>query len=388
MVALRSKALGVIAGRGGMMSVALPAAELDLDDRLSIAAINGPSSVVVSGDVDALAELRERLDGVRTRVIPVDYASHSHHVEVIHDDLLTLLAGVSPRVSEVPFFSTVTGDWLDTTTMDAGYWYRNLRGTVLLEDAVKGLARQGYGAFVEVSPHPGLTAGIQETAENAAVVGTLRRGEGGLGRFLLSVAEAHVQGVPVDWPAVFSGTGPPASPSRPTRSSAAASGRRSRRRPPRRARPTPPSGRSSAARTSTSWPPRWASTTARRWPRCCPPCRPGTAPARSRASSTAGATRSTGSRSRCRPRPSPAPGWSSSPRAATTGGSPRRSAARSSRSATPTARRGRTCSPRPTASSPCSARWPARSPWSRRSATPASARASGASPTARSRSTA
>ncbi|WP_061289088.1 type I polyketide synthase [Herbidospora cretacea] len=206
-VALRSKALGAIAGRGGMMSVALPAAELDLDDRLSIAAINGPSSVVVSGDVDALTELRERLDGVRTRVIPVDYASHSHHVEVIHDELLTLLAGVTPRVSEVPFFSTVTGDWLDTTTMDAGYWYRNLRGTVLLEDAVKGLVRQGYGAFVEVSPHPGLTAGIQETAGNAAVVGTLRRGEGGLGRFLLSVAEAHVQGVPVDWPAVFSGTG-------------------------------------------------------------------------------------------------------------------------------------------------------------------------------------
>ncbi|GAB1818046.1 type I polyketide synthase [Herbidospora sp. RD11066] len=205
-VALRSKAILALAGRGGMMSVALPAAELDLDDRLSIAAINGPSSIVVSGDVDALEELRASVNA-RTRVIPVDYASHSHHVEEIHDELLELLDGISPRDSEVPFFSTVTGDWLDTTTMDAAYWYRNLRSTVLLEDSVRSLVRQGYGAFVEVSPHPGLTAGIQESAASAAVVGTLRRGEGGLGRFLRSVAEAHVQGVPVDWPAVFSGTG-------------------------------------------------------------------------------------------------------------------------------------------------------------------------------------
>ncbi|GAB1818045.1 SDR family NAD(P)-dependent oxidoreductase [Herbidospora sp. RD11066] len=201
-VALRSKAILALAGRGGMMSVALPAAELDLGDRLSIAAINGPSSVVVSGDVDAIEELRANTEA-RTRVIPVDYASHSHHVEEIHDDLIRLLAEISPQNSHVPFFSTVTGDWLDTTTMTGDYWYRNLRNTVRLEEATRALVDQGYGSFVEVSPHPGLTFGIQETLDamesSAAVAGTLRRGEGGLDRFLASVAEAHVKGARVDW---------------------------------------------------------------------------------------------------------------------------------------------------------------------------------------------
>ncbi|WP_061289076.1 type I polyketide synthase [Herbidospora cretacea] len=201
-VALRSKAIVALAGRGGMMSVALPASELVLDDRLSIAAVNGPSSVVVSGDVEAIEELRSSLTA-RTRVIPVDYASHSHHVEEIHDELLALLAGLSPQVSAVPFFSTVTASWLDTTTMDGEYWYRNLRSTVRLEDAVRALADGGYGSFVEVSPHPGLLVGIQETLDamesGAAVTGTLRRGEGGLGRFRASLAEAYVKGAEVDW---------------------------------------------------------------------------------------------------------------------------------------------------------------------------------------------
>ncbi|WP_459799663.1 type I polyketide synthase [Herbidospora sp. RD11066] len=201
-VALRSKAILALAGRGGMMSVALPASELDLGDRLSIAAVNGPSSVVVSGDVDAIEALRASVEA-RTRVIPVDYASHSHHVEEIHDDLIRLLAEISPQSSDVPFFSTVTGDWLDTTTMTGEYWYRNLRNTVRLEEVVTALGDAGYGAFIEVSPHPGLLVGIEDTlrktGSEAAVLGTLHRRQGGLDRFLLSLGQAHVTGVGVDW---------------------------------------------------------------------------------------------------------------------------------------------------------------------------------------------
>ncbi|WP_037843376.1 acyltransferase domain-containing protein, partial [Streptomyces sp. NRRL WC-3549] len=72
--------------------------------RLSVAAVNGPSSVVVSGDADALDELRElcKADGVRCKRIDVDYASHSAHVERIHGRLLEVLAGLSPRSSQVP----------------------------------------------------------------------------------------------------------------------------------------------------------------------------------------------------------------------------------------------------------------------------------------------
>ncbi|WP_329303978.1 SDR family NAD(P)-dependent oxidoreductase [Streptomyces sp. NBC_00659] len=212
-VALRSRAIIALAGRGGMVSVALPAAEarelLASWQGLSVAAVNGPASVVVSGSTAELDELMERCAAqeVRARRITVDYASHSAHVEEIHDEVAELLAPIAPRTAEVPLFSTVDGEWLDTTVMDAEYWYRNLRQTVRFEDAVRALAGSGHGLFVECSPHPVVAMGVQETVEDAgsaaAVVGSLRRGEGGLHRFTLSLAEAHTRGAVPDWDAVL-----------------------------------------------------------------------------------------------------------------------------------------------------------------------------------------
>ncbi|WP_398997685.1 type I polyketide synthase [Streptomyces sp. CBMA152] len=218
-VALRSQAIGrVLAGLGGMISVPLPAAAVreriaGWDGRISVAAVNGPSSVVVSGEVKALDEFFATCEseGVRARRIAVDYASHSAQVELLHEELLELLAPVTPGVGEVPFLSTVTGEWVQGPELDAGYWFRNLRQTVELEQATRTLLEQGFGVFIESSPHPVLTVGIAETVEDAgreaAVLGSLRRNEGGLERFWLSLGEAYVRGVKVDWDAVFSGTG-------------------------------------------------------------------------------------------------------------------------------------------------------------------------------------
>ncbi|WP_411757377.1 type I polyketide synthase [Streptomyces venezuelae] len=219
-VALRSQAIGrVLAGLGGMVSVPLPAAEVREriavwgEARISVAAVNGPSSVVVSGEVQALEELLAscEADGIRARRIAVDYASHSAQVDLLREELSELLASVGPREAEVPFLSTVTGEWVKGPELDAGYWFRNLRQTVELEDAVRTLLDRGFGVFVESSPHPVLTVGMQETVEDAgreaAVLGSLRRNEGGLERFWLSVGEAYVRGVAVDWEAVFAGTG-------------------------------------------------------------------------------------------------------------------------------------------------------------------------------------
>ncbi|MEH0420577.1 type I polyketide synthase [Streptomyces sp. B21-083] len=218
-VALRSRAILSLAGHGGMVSVAVPrerAVELVArwSGRLSVAAVNGPSAVVVSGDAEALGELIAvcEEDGVRARTIAVDYASHSAHVERIHEELLVALAGIEPVAGQVPLFSTLTGDWLDTTAMDAGYWYRNLRETVEFDGAVRALAEQRHQVFVEVSPHPVLTMSVQDTLEDAeapqtVVTGTLRRDEGGLTRALTSAAELWVRGVPVLWPVLFEGTG-------------------------------------------------------------------------------------------------------------------------------------------------------------------------------------
>jgi pimaricinolide synthase PimS2 len=210
-VALRSKALSALAGNGGMVSVARSVEELGpLGDGLSVAAVNGPQSVVVSGDPDRLAELVARCaaDGVRARRIPVDYASHGEHVEAIRDELAEVLAPVAPRSSDIPFYSAVTGAPLDTAMLDGGYWYRNLRETVRFEQATRALVADGHRTFIEASAHPVLTAAISQTEPDAVVVGSLRRGEGGMTRLLTSLGEAFAGGVPVDWTTVFPGARP------------------------------------------------------------------------------------------------------------------------------------------------------------------------------------
>ncbi|MFJ9822678.1 type I polyketide synthase, partial [Streptomyces sp. NPDC101151] len=219
-VALRSQAIAAeLAGLGGMVSVSLTADEAEAriaawDGRLSVATVNGPTSVVVAGEVQALDELLTacEADGVRARRIAVDYASHSAQVERIEERLAEVLSDISPRPSTVPFHSTVTAQVLDTSGLDAAYWYRNLRQTVRFEETVGALLEAGDAVFVEVSAHPVLAVGVQETAEargarQSAVVGSLRRDEGGLDRFLASVAEAWTHGVTVDWARAFAGTG-------------------------------------------------------------------------------------------------------------------------------------------------------------------------------------
>ena len=220
-VTLRSKLLRSLAGPGGMLSIACSterARELlaPYGNRVSIAAVNGRSAVVVSGDVAALEELIgfcADLD-LRTRRIDVDYASHSVEVEAIHGELVEVLAGVEPLSSRTAFFSTVTGSRLDTAGLDAEYWYRNIRQTVQFDQAVRSACEHGYRTFIESSPHPALIAGIEDTANDcvgneteAIVVPTLGRDDGGLERFLRSAASAFVAGVSVDWRGQLDGAG-------------------------------------------------------------------------------------------------------------------------------------------------------------------------------------
>uniref|UniRef100_UPI0004C91E3B type I polyketide synthase n=1 Tax=Streptomyces sp. NRRL B-1347 TaxID=1476877 RepID=UPI0004C91E3B len=215
-VALRSQAIAArLAGRGGMASVALSEEDAagrlgPWSDRVEVAAVNGPSSVVVAGDAEALDEALRELsgDGVRVRRVAVDYASHTRHVEDIGDTLAEALAGVTAKAPVVPFYSTVTGSWVeDAGVLDGRYWYRNLRGQVRFGPAVRELLGQGHGVFLEVSAHPVLVQPITEAVDAAdadvVVTGSLRRDEGGLRRLLASMAELFVRGLAVDWAAVL-----------------------------------------------------------------------------------------------------------------------------------------------------------------------------------------
>ncbi|WP_367127401.1 SDR family NAD(P)-dependent oxidoreductase [Saccharothrix sp. HUAS TT1] len=212
--ALRSQAITTLAGAGGMASVALPADEVRArigDREIAIAAVNGPTSTVISGTTAALEEFLDTLHDARTRRIAVDYASHSTQVEQLRGQLQKSLAPVEPRESGIAFYSTVTGDRLDTTELDADYWYRNLRQPVELEKTTRALLDHGHRTFIEISPHPVLTGSLRDTCDDAGtsagVVGSLRRGDGSWVRVTTSLAEASVAGARVDWASSFEGTG-------------------------------------------------------------------------------------------------------------------------------------------------------------------------------------
>ncbi|WP_276207599.1 SDR family NAD(P)-dependent oxidoreductase [Streptomyces humi] len=150
-------------------------------------------------------------EGVRARRIPVDYASHSAHVEEIRGELLGLLEPVRPRSGGVPFYSAVTGTVVDGAVLDAEYWFRNLRQTVDFRGATRALLEDGFDAFVEASAHPVLTAAVEETVEemdaDAVALGTLRRNEDEQRRMLLSLGEAFTAGLPVQWTVLAESSG-------------------------------------------------------------------------------------------------------------------------------------------------------------------------------------
>ncbi|GAB2855551.1 hypothetical protein GCM10022221_63860 [Actinocorallia aurea] len=207
LVAGRARAVARLSGRGAMASVALPAAEAArrAGVGVTVAALNGPAQTVVSGEAEAVAAYVEACaaDGVRARLVPVDYASHAPSVEPLRAELTERFAGLAPRAAGVPFHSTVTAGPLDGRELDAAYWYANLREPVRLAETVGGLLAAGHRLFVEVSPHPVLVPALLDTAEEtgvaAAAVPTLRRGDGGLGRLLTAAGELHVAGGAVDW---------------------------------------------------------------------------------------------------------------------------------------------------------------------------------------------
>jgi len=198
-VAFRSRAIAeTIAGHGGMVAVSLPAAQarellVGWGTRLSVATLNSPASVVVSGDSAAVEELLARCesDGTRARRIPVDYASHSVMVEQIRERLLAELAPITPRSASVPVYSSVTGQVMDTAEWDGEYWYRNLREPVRFEDAARALIDDHHSVLLEVSPHPVLITSIQEILDDRpdAIVDT---------KFFKDVPYMDVDGIHAD----------------------------------------------------------------------------------------------------------------------------------------------------------------------------------------------
>jgi thioester reductase-like protein len=216
-VTRRSALIVPLSGSGAMISLGLGAqaarerlARWDAD--LAVAAVNGPSSVVVSGTPQAVAELQAACDsdGIHARMVKAYFPGHCWLVDPLRGPLGDALGGVRWRAPVVPMVSTVTGEFADGLVLDGGYWWRNLRQTVEFERATRTLLGAGHRLFIEVSGHPVLGAGLQETIDDAgagaAVIGTLRRDDGGQARLVTSLAQAFTRGAPVSWAAHFTGT--------------------------------------------------------------------------------------------------------------------------------------------------------------------------------------
>ncbi|MDC8985476.1 type I polyketide synthase, partial [Mycobacterium marinum] len=221
-VALRSAALAQLAGTGTMASVLLSPEELrpllqPWNTQISIAAINGPAHTIISGDTTAVDQFIDTCEdgGVQIRPIAVDYASHSAHVERLREHLLHELADLNPQPARIPLYSTVASELsehpLDTTAMDADYWYRNLREPVQFYSCVAQLLAHSERVFVELSPHPVLASALTDALADAgqltqsAVVTTLRRDRPDMDMVANAIANLHVHGHSPSWQKIYPG---------------------------------------------------------------------------------------------------------------------------------------------------------------------------------------
>ncbi|MER5705841.1 type I polyketide synthase, partial [Micromonospora sp. NPDC002296] len=217
LVAARGRLMQALPAGGGMLAVAASEAEVlaaleGLADRVGIAAVNGPTAVVVSGAVEALGEVertwRER--GVRTRRLAVSHAFHSPLMEPMLEEFASVVAGLSWRAPTVPVVSNVSGAVADPLEIaDSAYWVRHVRQPVRFADGVTALRDAGVDTFLEVGPDAVLTAMVADVAAGDGVrrVATLRRDRSEVESLLAAVGQLHAAGVSVDWSAYLAQAG-------------------------------------------------------------------------------------------------------------------------------------------------------------------------------------
>ena len=214
----RGRVMQQTAGQGAMAAVELPEEEVQqalvgYGNRLAIAAMNSPSSVVVSGEQGALDELLAALAqrDVLCRRLPVRHAFHSPQMDPLRGELAQSLQGLTPKAAEIPVASTVTGRRGDGVDWDAAYWARNVRAPVRFAGAIEGLIEQGHEVFLEIGPHPVLVRPIEQLLQShararsggAAVLGSLRRDQPEQTLLLESLGALFTLGLPVAWQRLY-----------------------------------------------------------------------------------------------------------------------------------------------------------------------------------------
>ncbi|MBX9646948.1 MAG: type I polyketide synthase, partial [Xanthobacteraceae bacterium] len=206
----RSRLMQPARGMGGMAQIELAPEQLQsdlahFDQRLSIAAFNGPTSTVVAGESVPLDTLLRELDGrgVQTRVLPVAYAFHSTQMDPFCGPLAAALNALQPKPATIPLVSTVTGKWSTDLDFDAVYWANNIRKPVRLVEALGELLSADFRTFLEVGPHPALGHAVHACAVPAGVevevACSLRRGRPARVEMLNNLGKMYESGCAIDW---------------------------------------------------------------------------------------------------------------------------------------------------------------------------------------------
>ncbi|RKT54534.1 acyl transferase domain-containing protein [Saccharothrix australiensis] len=214
-------AAALVAARGRLMQAARPGGAMValavgedvvaplLADRpgVDLAAVNGPASVVVSGDADAVHALAEqvRAAGHRVKALAVSHAFHSAHMDSALPALREVVAGLTFDRPRVPAVSTVTGAPVEHQWQDREYWVGQVRRPVRFGAAVAALVDAGFGTMLEVGPDAVLAPSARSADADAVAV--LRRDRAEDEAFTAALADLHVRGVAVDWAAHFAGAG-------------------------------------------------------------------------------------------------------------------------------------------------------------------------------------
>ncbi len=204
----RLKAL--IPATGRMMAVGATVEQISTylagyEDRVSVAAVNSPLALTLSGDPQALEEISRALKNnkIGSKYLNVNYAFHSPQMDPIKTDLLEALRDLAPAQTRTRLLSTVSGDWSDGTEWTAEYWCRNLRQTVRFGPAVDHLVSEGFGVFLEIGPMPALAGSVKDCLRHrnadGTVVASLREGKGDSESLLNAVAALHSRGVTINW---------------------------------------------------------------------------------------------------------------------------------------------------------------------------------------------
>ncbi|WP_156764488.1 type I polyketide synthase, partial [Mycobacterium sp. E3247] len=214
LVAARGRFMQALPEGGAMIAVQATEEELRpllaYEQAVGIAAVNGPTSVVISGAEDKVAAIASRLrtDGRRVHQLAVSHAFHSPLMEPMLDEFGTVAAGLAIGKPVIPIVSNVTGQLAADDYASPAYWKRHIRQAVRFADSVRLVHSAGGNRFLEVGPASGLTASIEETLPDAPVltISALRKDRPEPVTLTRAVAQGFVAGMDVDWRGVV-GTG-------------------------------------------------------------------------------------------------------------------------------------------------------------------------------------